>query len=41
MAIAAKFDLETRQLDAVKTFTNSLIDEDIESGPTYQIGRVR
>jgi hypothetical protein len=29
MAITAKFDLETRQLDAVNAFTNSLIDEDI------------
>ncbi|PHH87415.1 hypothetical protein CDD83_8907 [Cordyceps sp. RAO-2017] len=29
MAITAKFDLETRQLDAVNAFTNSLLDEDV------------
>jgi hypothetical protein len=29
MAIAAKFDLEAMQLDAVNAFTNSYIDEDI------------
>jgi len=29
MAITAKFDLETRQLDAVNAFTNSFLDEDI------------
>lgn len=29
MAIAAKFDLEARQLDAVNAFTNSLLDEEI------------
>ncbi|KJZ67918.1 hypothetical protein HIM_12693 [Hirsutella minnesotensis 3608] len=30
MAIAAKFDLETRQLDAVNAFTNSFLDDDEE-----------
>ncbi|KJZ69618.1 hypothetical protein HIM_10981 [Hirsutella minnesotensis 3608] len=29
MAITAKFDLETRQLDAVNAFTNSFLDEDV------------
>ncbi|OAQ57580.1 polyprotein [Pochonia chlamydosporia 170] len=29
MAITAKFDLETRQLDAVNAFTNSVLDEDV------------
>lgn len=29
MAITAKFDLETRQLDAINAFTNSLLDEDV------------
>ena len=29
MAIAAKFNLETRQLNAVNAFTNSLLDEDV------------
>ncbi|PHH86426.1 hypothetical protein CDD83_10268 [Cordyceps sp. RAO-2017] len=30
MAITAKFDLDTRQLDAVNAFTNALLDEDEE-----------
>jgi len=29
MALIAKFDLETRQLDAVNAFTNSPLDEEI------------
>ncbi|KAJ6439138.1 peramine synthetase [Purpureocillium lavendulum] len=29
MAITAKFDLETRQLDAINAFTNSVLDEDV------------
>ena len=29
MALTAKFDLETRQLDAVNAFTNSPLDEEI------------
>jgi hypothetical protein len=29
MAITAKFDLDTRQLDAVNAFTNSILDEDV------------
>lgn len=29
MAITAKFDLETRQLDAVNAFTNIVLDEDV------------
>ena len=29
MAFIAKFDLETRQLDAVNAFTNSPLDEEI------------
>ena len=29
MAITAKFDLDTRQLDAVNAFTNSVLDEDV------------
>jgi hypothetical protein len=29
VAIAAKFDLEARQLDAVNAFTNSPIDEEV------------
>ena len=29
MAITAKFDLDTRQLDAVNAFTNSVLDEEV------------
>ena len=29
MALTAKFDLETQQLDAVNAFTNSTLDEEI------------
>ncbi|KAJ6436596.1 hypothetical protein O9K51_10838 [Purpureocillium lavendulum] len=29
MAITAKFDMETRQLDAINAFTNSVLDEDV------------
>ena len=29
MALTAKFDLETRQLDAVNAFTNSDLDEEV------------
>ncbi len=33
MAIAAKFDLEMRQMDAVNAFANSQLDEDIYVKP--------
>ena len=29
MALTAKFDLKTRQLDAVNAFTNSDLDEEV------------